>query len=188
MQLLHPSRRCVPIAAALAIVALTSGCGSSGKESASPSERAAYANGLCGAVATWQNGMQSVGLALRDVDELSQPALALEEVASTVSGANTKLSDDVKALGDPPETGGDEAKAAVEDLSSKLERSVDKIKTAAKNVSDEQSGVKAVNVVTAELLEMSRAIAATITQFKSIGAAGEWKKAFAASEACEFLG
>jgi uncharacterized phage infection (PIP) family protein YhgE len=188
MQLLHASRRYVPIAAALAIVTLTSGCGSSGKESASPSERAAYANGLCGAVATWQNSMQSVALSLRDVDELSQPALALEEVASTISAANTKLSDDVKALGDPPETGGDEAKAAVDDLSSKLETSVDKINTAAKNVSDEQSGVKAVNVVSAELLEMSRDIATTITQLKSIGAAAEWKKAFAASEACEFLG
>jgi hypothetical protein len=136
----------------------------------------------------WQNSMLSVAASLKTVDELSDPIAGLEEVASTVSAANTKLSDDVEALGDVPRTGGDEAKDAVEDLLGKLDTSADRIKTAGENAADEHSAVKAVNAVSAELLVMSRDIAATIGQLKSIGAAAEWKKAFAASDECEFLG
>jgi hypothetical protein len=189
---LHPFRTDVRVvrgaAAALLVVATVAltGCGSSDKsESSDASKAAAWADGLCGAVAKWKGSLESVGATVKDVDQLSKAKL--EQASTDVSAANTNLADDLKALGEPPETGGSEAKAAVDNLAKELGESADDIRNATQGISSAQDAVAAVNVATGALLTMSSDISATLATLESLDAADAWKNAFADSEACKSL-
>jgi methyl-accepting chemotaxis protein len=167
----------------LAAVGLT-GCGSS-DNSDEASQTAAWVNGLCGALTTWKGSIQSVGSSLKDVNQLSKATI--EQAASDVSAANDKLSGDLQALGAPPKTGGDEAKAAIDDLSNELKASADDVKSATKDISSATDAVAAVNVASGALLAMSNDISSTLSTLESLDAADEWKSAFTDSEACKSL-
>jgi hypothetical protein len=178
-------RRAAAAVLVVAAVALT-GCGSSdNSESSDAAKAAAWADGLCGAVGTWKGSLESVGSSLKDVDQLSKAKV--EQASTDVSAANAKLADDVKALGEPPDTGGSEAKAAVDNLSKELEASADDIRNATKGISSVQDAVAAVNVATGAFLTMSNDISATVATLKSLDAADAWKDAFADSDACKSL-
>jgi hypothetical protein len=171
--------------AALLIVVLgcgVAGCGSSGEER---SAEAVWADGFCGSLTKWKTSVQSAAASVKNVDEFSKAKL--EDATATVADANTQLVDDVKGLGAPPKTGGNEAQAAVEVLSGKLQASAAKVKDATGNSDGAQDTLTAVNVASAALLEMSADISATLTTLESIDAADTWKNAFADSKACQSL-
>jgi hypothetical protein len=184
--LIDKGRFVVVVVALAALAFATTGCGSKDESSSSDaSATAAWADGLCGAVTTWKGSLESVGSTLKDVDQLSKAKV--EQAATDVSDANAKLADDVKALGDPPETGGPEAKAAVDELANELETSSDTIKDATKDVSTAKDAAEAVSVASGALLTMSADISATVTTLSSLDAAETWKQAFADSQACQSL-
>jgi hypothetical protein len=167
----------------LATVAVA-GCGSSDDEG-DASATAAWADGVCTAVSTWKGSLQSVGSTLRDLDQLSKAKL--EQAANDVSDANAKLADDLDAVGKPPETGGDEAKAAVDNLAKALQGSADDIRDATKDVSSPSDVATAVNVASGALLSMKNDISATADTLNSLDSAETWKSAFADSDACRSL-
>jgi hypothetical protein len=163
------------------------GCGSKNEsETTTTDAEAAWANGLCSAFGSWKSSVQAVGATLQDTSQLS--LAKIEEASKNVSEANAKLVDDVNALGEPPSSGGDEAKAAIDDLSKELETSVDKAKEATSDISTLQGALGAVNVVSGALLTMSSDIGATLTTLESLGASDAWQQAFADSESCQSLG
>jgi len=174
------------LAAALVLASLAvTGCGGD-DDSGSASATADWVDGFCGALTTWKGTLESVGSSLRDVDQLSKAKI--DQAAEDVSNANTTLSDDVRALGSPPETAAPEAKDAVEDLRGELETSANEIEDATKDISTPTNVLEAVNTTSAALLTMSSDISTTLATLESIDAADEWKQAFADSESCESLG
>jgi len=174
------------LAAALVLASLAvTGCGGD-DDSGSASATADWVDGFCGALTTWKGTLKSVGSSLRDVDQLSKAKI--DQAAEDVSNANTTLSDDVRALGSPPETAAPEAKDAVDDLRGELETSANEIEDATKDISTPTNVLQAVNTTSAVLLTMSSDISTTLATLESIDAADEWKQAFADSESCESLG
>ena len=177
----------------LAVLALA-GCGGSDNESGSATttatstqstaqKQAAFADSLCGALATWKDSLTSVSQTLRG-GNLSKEKL--EQAATTVSDANKQLADDVQALG-APKIAGPQAKASLNTLSDQLETSADQIKEAAKGVSNTQEALAAVSTASAALIKMSTDISTTITQLQSLNVAEGWKQAFANSASCQSL-
>ena len=167
----------------LAMLALA-GCGGSDKDSDSTAEQqAAYADTLCGALATWKDSLTSVSTTLQG-GNLSKEKL--QGAATTVSDANKKLADDVKSLG-APEIAGPQTKKSLNSLSEELEKSADQIEEAAKGVTNTQSALSAVSTASAALLKMSTDISTTITQLQSLNVAEGWKQAFANSASCQSL-
>jgi hypothetical protein len=171
------------LVAGLLVVLALSGCGSSEESASGP--RAAWADGLCGALSKWEAGIKSAGSTLEDADTLSKSKI--EQAAGTVSDANDELASDLRALGKPPAPGADQAKAAVRELSAQLEGTAAQIRSAAHKVQSTKDAVQAVSVVSAALLEMSSDIASTLTTLESLNGADEWKQAFADSPACQSL-
>jgi chromosome segregation ATPase len=145
--------------------------------------RAAYANGICGALLTWKNSLTSVASQLKGGNFQKG---ALQSAANTVSSANKQLADDVDALGTPA-VGGSQAKTAMNNLSKQLRTSADQIQSAAKGVTNTQSAVAAVSTASTALLQMSTDISSAITQLQSLNVAQGWKQAFANSASCKSL-
>jgi hypothetical protein len=180
------------VAGVIAVLALASaGCGGSGKKTestttaSSAASQAAYADGVCGALASWKSTLTSVGKKFQDASGLSKANL--ESAAKTVTDANTKLANDVKALGPPPKDAGPKAKAAVQDLKQELQSSADQITAATENLSTATDVLQAVSVASAALLKMSADISATLTTLQSLNATQSWRQAFANSSKCQSL-
>jgi methyl-accepting chemotaxis protein len=175
---------------ALAVLGLA-GCGGSSDESGSSptttqstaEKQTAYADSLCGALATWKDSLTSVSTALQG-GKLTKDKL--QQAATTVSDANKKLAGDVKSLGTPTIVG-PQAKSSLNELSNELTSSADAIDQAAKGVSNTQEALAAVSTVSSTLLKLSTDISTTITQFQGLDVAEGWKQAFANSASCQSL-
>jgi methyl-accepting chemotaxis protein len=188
------ARRSLLALLALAVLGLAvlglAGCGGSDNGSGSGTttttaaeKRAAYADTLCGALATWKNSLTSVATTLKG-GSLTKDTL--QQAATTVSDANTKLSDDVKSLG-APEIAGPQAKASLNTLSDELQSSADEIDKAAEGVSNTREAMAAVSTASGALLKMSTDISTTLTELQSLNVAEGWKQAFANSASCQSL-
>ena len=172
------------VAAALVLAALAlAGCGSKGETTTSA--QATWTNGFCGALVTWRDGVRSAGTSLKDLSTLSKSKI--DSAATSVKAANEALTSSLKALGPPPKVGTPKAKAAVQDLSTKLAASANEIKGAVANISSGNDIVNAVSVASSALATMASDISATVDQLRSLDAADEWKQAFADSDACQSL-
>lgn len=182
----HAGRRQLTATALAAVALLAAGCGSSDEGATSTqSASVAWADGLCGALSSWQSSLRSVGSTLKNRDELSKAKL--QESAAAVSDANEQLSADVDALGAPPRSAGPKAKAAIQDMSSDLRASADQIRASTASISGAKDVVEAVHVASAELLTMSADVSKTVDTLQSLDGAETWQQAFADSDACRSL-
>jgi type I site-specific restriction endonuclease len=180
---LHAHARHVGAAAlAVLVLAVVVGCGS-GDGQGSP--EAAWADGFCSSLSTWRTSVQSAASSVKDVNQLSKAKL--QTAAASVAAANAQLVADVKGLGTPPKSAGDQAKNEVDDLAGKLQVSADKVKDATADIGSVQEAVTAANVASAALLEMSADISATLSSLETVDAADAWKSAFSDSKACQSL-
>jgi hypothetical protein len=176
------------LVAALALA----GCGGSSKDSESTTTttqstaatQAAYANSLCGSLASWKNSLTSVATTFRSGNLTKEK---MKQSATTVSDANKRLADDLDTLGTPPKIGGPKAKAAVNTLSNELNSSADQIEKAAKGISTTQDALAAVSTVSSTLIKLSTDISTTLTQLQGLNVAEGWKHAFANSATCQSL-
>ena len=182
------SRQRLAIAVALAAALLVlSGCGSSGGKSAdsTTTSAASWAQGLCVSVTDWKTSVQSAGASVKNADGLSKTKI--EQAATSVSDANSKLVSSLKALGEPPHAAASDAKAAVQQLSNDLDASAHEIDKAAANVAGAKDVVSAVSVASATLLTMATDVSSTITKLEGLDATDDWKRAFSDSPACQSL-
>lgn len=185
-------RLLVAIALGAALSAL-SGCGSSGGKNAggtttsgaTTTSAASWAQGFCVSVTDWKTSVKSAGASVKNANGLSKAKI--EQAATSVSDANSKLVSSLKALGEPPHAAAADAKAAVQQLSTDLEASAHEIGKAAANVSGAKGVVSAVSVASTTLLTMATDVSSTITKLESLGATDDWKRAFSDSPACQSL-
>jgi phage-related protein len=169
----------------VAAAVLAAGCGKSSSTSSSSSSPSDWANGLCSALATWSSSVKSAANSLKggNVSESS-----LKSAAGDIKDASNTLVDDLKGLGKPNTTGGQQAKDAVDQLSSEVKTDVGKMQSAVDNASGGLSGaVAAATSVTATLSTMGTQINSTASKLQQADAKGELQKAFKDAPACSSL-
>jgi hypothetical protein len=187
---LHKPARLKTGVAALVALLLLAGCGSS-KQSTSTSTSsttatpASWADSMCSAFNGWKTTLTSTASSLKNGGTPTKAQL--EQAATTVSDATTRLSSDLEALGPPPKTGSAEAKTALQQLSAQLQSSANQIKAATKNVSGANGVLQAASVVSTAFASMSTDILSTVAKLQSLNATDEWRQAFADSQSCRSL-
>ncbi|HKG44464.1 MAG TPA: hypothetical protein VKB10_09515 [Gaiellaceae bacterium] len=180
------SRRALAVVGAAVLAAVLAlalaGCGSSDKSSASQTEE--WADGMCGAIATWQTSMKTAGQKVSKGD-LSKSTL--QETADAVSDAGKQLRTDLEALGKPPTASADEARDALKKLADQLGKSADKIRDAFSDASSASDVAAAVTVATGAVQAMGQDAQAAAAELQSLSKDDAWAKAFKNSASCKKL-
>ena len=150
----------------------------------STSSAADWANGFCGAFKDWGNTLKPIGQSLQ-----SNPTRDnLESAADDIKDANETLSDDLKGLGRPEISGGDEARSAVNTLADQIREDSDTISNALSDVSSAGELVAAASAVSTTLLTLQSQVKNTLSQLKAINADnGSLKDAFNDASNCKSL-
>ena len=174
-------KRLLPAALILIVVALAAGCGS---DSSEPETATDWANGVCTALNTWVDDVTAAADPLKSGD-LSKGSL--EDAADAVGSATSSLESDLKDLGKPDTEAGQQAKDAVDELSSALQAGVDSIKTAVDDVSGVSGVVTVVTTIGTTLATMQSQVTSAFTTLKGLDAQGELQDAFEQASACQQL-
>jgi len=166
----------VPVVVALA---LASGCGGS-SDTSSASD---WANNFCSALATWSSSVRSTANSLK-----ANPSKdSLKSAAGDLESASNTLVSDLKDLGKPDTKAGQDAKDAIDQLSSEVEDDVQEMKSAVDKASGVQGVVTAASSVSATLSKMGTQINSALSKLDSADPGGELKQAFRDSSACKNL-
>lgn len=171
----------VTIGAALA----AAGCGGGSSNGGSSNDPSAdeWASGLCTALSTWTTSVKSAGSSLRtNVTEAS-----LRSAAGDISSASDRLVIDLKGLGRPDTKSGQQAKAAIDKLSTEVTQDVKVMRKATAGASGAQGSVAAATSVAATLSKMGTQIGSAASKADDANAGGELDKAFRKSSACKKL-
>jgi hypothetical protein len=173
--------RAALVAVVVAAAVLAAGCGKSSNSASSPTD---WADGLCSALTTWSGSVKSAANSLKggNVSESS-----LKSAAGDIKDASDTLVSDLKGLGKPDTDAGQQAKDAVDQLSSEVETDVKSMESAIGNVSGLSSAMAAASSVTATLTTMGNQINSTASKLDQADAKGELTQAFKDAPACKNL-
>ena len=171
---------------ALAVV-LAAGCGgsSSSSSSSSPSPKD-WADNLCSAITTWSTSVQTAGQSLKN-GSLSEGDL--KKTTSEIKDATSTFSDDLKGLGKPNTSAGQQAKDAVDQLSTEIKDDVDKLQSSVSSAagSGTKGAVSAASSIATTLSTMSTQIASAASKLQQADAKGELQQGFKDAPACKKL-
>jgi hypothetical protein len=171
--------RVLSAAAVMAVALLAAGCGSNkSADTTTTSATVDWANGLCGAVSTYQASLTDAAKSL--TGNLSKSGLA--KAADQAKSATDTFVSTVKGLGQPDTNSGKEAKATVDTLSSQLDTDVSTIKSATSS-----SLLTGVSTITATLATAQKQITTAFDQLKGLDAKGELGDAFSQASSCSSL-
>ena len=134
----------VSVAALLLLGGLAAGCGGSDDSSSDTTPATEWAGDACSAVKTWSSSLTSTVNTLKD-SGLSEDALrgAVDDAKS----ATETFVEDLKGLGKPDTESGQEAKDAMDTLSTNLQSDVDKMKDAADKANGVSGVLSAISVI-----------------------------------------
>jgi methyl-accepting chemotaxis protein len=161
-------------------VALVSGCGGSSDSSSA----ADWANSLCSSITTWSGSVKSAGESLKG-GNLSENSL--KSATSDISSATDKLASDLKGLGKPDTEGGQQAKDAIDQLSSDVKDGVNAMQSSVEEVSGVNGAVTAASSITATLSTMGTQISSAASKLEQADPKGELDQAFKDAPACKSL-
>lgn len=172
----------------LAAAILAAGCGGSSSSSGTATESAAtpaedWANGVCEAFTTWQSSITEAGQAVGNNPTEQGITSAGDEIRS----ATQTLADDLRGLGRPDTESGQEAKAAIDQLATNLDASLQKITDAMENASGTAGAVAAASTITTTLATMGSQVGTTSQQLEQLDSQGELSDAFAQADSCAGL-
>src|SRR4029079_10234924 len=147
------------LVAGIALVAAGCGGGDEAVPGATP-----WGGGVCTAVNTWRSDIAATANSVT-----SNPTRAgLEEAADDAKSTTQTLVDTLKGLGAPDTESGDEARSALDTLSTGLQGDVDAIQQAVQGVSDVQGLLAAVSSVSATLTNISSQLSDALDQLGSL--------------------
>ncbi len=156
------------------------GCGGNGDSQVSASTQ--WAGDLCTAITTWKSDVTSA------VDSLkSNPSRdGFEQAADDAKQATQTLVDTAKGLGAPDTEAGDQARTAVDTLTTELQTGVDTIQKAVQDASGVQGLLSSVSTVTASLSTMSSQLSSSLDQLASLrDADDQLRQSFADAASCD---
>ena len=161
---------------------LVAGCGGSGSSSNTESADD-WASGLCTALTTWTNSVKTASNSLKG--NVSKDSL--KSATDDIKSATDTLVGDLKDLGKPDTKSGQDAKDAIDELSSEIKGDVNDMESAVNDASGAQGAIAAASSVGMSLTQMGNQITATATKLDQADPAGELKKAFQNSSDCQSL-
>jgi ABC-type transporter Mla subunit MlaD len=168
------------LAVPLAVAAIAAGCG--GDDDSSATEQ--WAGDVCSAVSEWTTSLRETA------DSLTAGSVGengLQDAVADIKAATSTLADDLRGLGPPETESGDEAKQALDELSTQIEGDVDKIENALEDASSPTETLTAVSTVSATLASMATAVGAAFEQLEQLDAGGELEDAFRSASSCDEL-
>ena len=173
------------VAALFSVLALGLAAGCGGDDSSSgASATEDWANDVCTAVTDWTTAMTSVGSSLQGGD-LSKDSL--DQALDDVRSATDQFAEDIRGLGRPDTESGQQAKAAIDELATNLEASLQKITDAMDNASGTAGAVAAATAIANNLVEMGNQVSTASQKLQDIDAQGELGDAFAQADSCAGL-
>ena len=164
----------------LSSLIVAAGCGGSSSNSSSAED---WAGGLCSALTTWTNSVKSSANSLKG----NPSEDGLKSATGDIESASDTLVSDLKDLGRPDTNAGQDAKNAVDQLSSEVEDDVQEMQGAVDNVSGVQGVLAAASSVSATLSKMGNQINSAASKLDSADPGGELKQAFQNAPACKDL-
>jgi hypothetical protein len=167
------------LVASLAVVA--AGCGgSSGSSESTPAVD--WAGDFCSAITTWTTSLTDSVDTLRNGDVSKD---SLQSVAGDAKSSTETLIDDLRGLGTPDTSSGEDAKSTLDDLADDLQGDVDDIETAVNEGSASMIGT--VTTVTNTLVTMGNQLTTALTKLQQLDANGELEDAFNEADSCKDL-
>ena len=171
----------LPSFALVLVLVLAAGCGSKSSE---PTSTADWADGVCSAITTWKSSIKSSADSLKGGNFTQD---SLKSAGDDMTSATDTLESDLKDLGKPDTQAGQQAKDAIDQLSSDLKTDTDSIKTAVDDVSDLSGVPSAAATVSSTLATMRRQVTSTVNSVEQLDGDGELQTAFQQSSACQQL-
>jgi len=173
------------LASLLVLGVLAAGCGGGGGGSSSSTKSPQeWADGVCSAISTWSDSLQSASQSVTG-GNLSENSL--KQAANDLKDSTAQLKDDLDGLGKPDLESGDKAKEEVDTLSSNISDGVDKIDGALKDVQNGGGIVNAVTTVTSTISTMGTQVQTTFTDLENLDPKGELESAFKNASSCKSL-
>ena len=141
-----------------------------------------WADDFCSALKTYTDDLAAIAEPLTDVSSLSEDSL--REAAGDAQDATETLAEDMRSLGTPDTTSGDQVDGAVEALATELETGAQELEAAVADVSSAADVPAALGTVTTTLSEMGREVGLALQNIEDADTSGELKTAFANEESC----
>lgn len=160
----------------------SSSSGGTGTES-STTAAGDWANSVCQAFNDWNSSITGAAQSVRD----NPTEDGIKTAGDDIRSATDTLADDLKGLGRPDTESGQEAKAAIDELATSLETSMQKITDAIDNASGASGLVTAGSTIATTLTEMGSQVSTTGQQLENIDAGGELQSAFEQADSCAGL-
>jgi len=171
---------------AIAVV-LAAGCGGGGSSSGSSSSPSPkdWANNLCSAISTWSDSVKKSGQTLQSGKVTKDN---LKQTTDDIKGATHQLAEDLKGLGKPDTDAGQDAKDAMDKLSTQIDGDVQDMQKAVDNAGSSAGGaVAAASSIASTLSKMGTQIGAASSSLQSLDAKGELEQGFKDAPACKSL-
>jgi hypothetical protein len=160
----------------VAVLLLVVGCGSD--KSSNEDSTVAWANGLCSAVTTFRDSVQSTANTFSD----NVTQAGFKDAEKQVKEATDTFVTETKKLGKPETDAGDQAKQTVETLADQLKADLEAVENAS------GSGlVQTLSVVSTTLTTAQTQVKTAFDQLESLDAQGELSDAFKQASACDSL-
>jgi len=167
----------------VAVAALAAaGCGGSSSNSTTPTDT--WASGVCTAISTWKTSLTSIESSVKSGGATKA---SLNAGVTQAKDATATLAKDLKKLGKPDTQAGQQAKDAVDQLSSELTKNAQTIQDAITNASGAAGLVTAISTASATLLTMGNEVSSTIGDLQKLDPKGEIEQAFKQSASCKAL-
>lgn len=173
--------RATPALVVLGAVFIAAGCG--GGSSSNESSAEEWASGFCSALTSWTDSVKSAGTSLQG--NVSEDGL--KSAAGDIKRASDTLVDDLKDLGKPDTKAGQEARDAIDQLSSEVEQDVQDMQSAVDEVSGAQGALAAATSVATTLSKMGTQIGSAASKLDAADPDGELRQAFRDSSDCKKL-
>jgi len=160
----------------------SSSSGGTGTES-STAAAGDWANSVCQAFNDWNSSITEAAQSVRD----NPTEDGIKTAGDDIRSATDTLADDLRGLDRPDTESGQEAKAAIDELATSLETSMQKITDAIDNASGASGLVTAGSTIATTLTEMGSQVSTTGQQLENIDAGGELQSAFEQADSCAGL-
>ena len=167
------------LVAGIALVA--AGCGGNDKSESAATQ---WAGDVCTAVNTWRSDIATTASSVT-----SNPTRAgLQQAADDAKSTTATLVDTLKGLGAPDTESGEQARSAVDTLSTALQGDVDTIQKAVQDVSGVQGLLGAVSEVSTALTSISSQLSDALDELGALrNVDDQLQQAFSDAESCNGL-
>jgi hypothetical protein len=171
-------RLLVPVLAALALFA--AGCGGNGNGGDETLSTTEWADGLCGAITTWTDSLQSAAESFTSGDISRE---ALQEAVDDIQSSTETFTEDLGELGRPDMESGQEAKDLLDGLDEELDDNLQELQTAVEDT-NASNILNTVSTVTTTLGAMAQQISSAFQELDQIDASNELEQAFEEADNC----